>query len=232
MAVDSDEKRITSDEELDHIRAVLPQYVTGKRLIHVRSVELETNALCNVYLPLFDLAEYRGDCLAAALLHDITKQYSDGEQLLLYQKYKIPLSFEEIHSPAVFHSRTGAYFAKEHFLVNERVFGAIFNHTLGKPNMNLFEKLIFLADFIEPERTHKGCIDLRRSFYAQLAELDLQDKTAFSLLLNRTLVQAFDSTISHLLQENKVIHPDAVAARNSLIQTIQDITGRALHSDE
>ena len=213
----SNQETAFTEADLNNIRRKIPMFLSENRISHVFSVEKEARKLSDIYLPLYGMQNRLNDVLSAALLHDITKNKSTEEQLLLYQKYGIELSYEETNSPAVFHSRTGAYVAKEHFPINNCIFDAIYYHTLGKEDMTIFEKIIYLADFIEPERTQKDCVALRNYFYDSFKTTNKQSKEALVLLLDKTLIRSFDCTISYLIKENRIIHPEAVKARNFLV---------------
>ena len=94
---------------------------------------------------------------------------------------------------------------------DETVFSAIRWHTTGKAGMTLTEKLMYLADFIEPTRTFPDCVRLRGYFYSRIGE---NDKNA---VLDSTLILSFDMTVTELISSGQPIHPDTVAARNYLI---------------
>ena len=74
------------------------------------------------------------------------------------------------------------------------------------------EKLLFLADYIEPTRTFDDCIRVRKYFYEECASLPLMER------LNSTLLLAFDLTIAQLLDEKRPIHPQTVKSRNFLLK--------------
>ncbi len=95
------------------------------------------------------------DALTAGMLHDAAKCYSNEELLLKCRKKGIPIREIEECNPSLLHAKYGAYLAKERFgVTNEEVISAIACHTTGKPGMTLLEKIIFIADYIEPYRNH------------------------------------------------------------------------------
>ena len=93
-----------------------------------------------------------------------------------------------------------------------KVANAIACHTTGKENMSLMEKLLFLADYIEPTRTFDDCIRVRKHFYEECANLPPMER------LDSTLLLAFDLTIAQLLDEKRPIHPQTVKSRNFLLK--------------
>ena len=118
------------------------------------------------------------DAARAGILHDITKALNDEEQLLLCDKYDIIISGFERENPKLLHAKTGATIAREIFGENDAVYDAIWWHTTGKEDMNLLEKIIYLADYMEPNRKFDGVQTLRD----QVAEdIDLALFTALDL---------------------------------------------------
>lgn len=97
----------------------------------------------------------------AAILHDATKKLSYEEQLNLCREYGIILHHAEDRYPPILHAITGAELARRKFGVSREVAEAIRWHTTGKPDMTLLEKIIYLADGLEPNREYPGIDKLR-----------------------------------------------------------------------
>ncbi len=108
------------------------------------------------------------DAARAALLHDITKALDGPLQLTLCRQYGIILTDFSSQNAKTLHALTGAWVARRIFGENAAVFSAIESHTTGKANMNTLEKLIYVADYMEPNRDFPGVEKLRI-----LAETDL-----------------------------------------------------------
>ncbi len=104
----------------------------------------------------------------AAILHDITKRLPHAEQLLLCEKYGIMIDNVEKSEPKLLHAKTGAEIARDRFAVSEAVYGAIYWHTTGREDMTQLEKIIYLADYIEPTRHFDGLEELRDLSYSDL----------------------------------------------------------------
>ena len=185
-------------------------YVTGRRLLHTLAVERECQNLSNIYC----LDKMNTERLSvAALLHDITKDKKTEDQILLCERYGIPVSEEDKLSPKTFHAKTGAFLAREKFpsITDEITIGCIRWHTTGRASMSLPEKLLYLADYIEETRDFADCIELRKYFYSRI---DMSDKYK---LLNETIILSFDMTIRNLLDEGSIIDSETVASRNYLL---------------
>ena len=197
-----------NENDIVFLRSELNKFISGKRLTHSLAVEEEAAHLGK----LFKLSESTVNKLrVCAILHDITKEKSTEEQIALCEGFGHKVSAEDVNSPKVFHSVTGAYLAKKLYgnYVCRTVFNGIKYHTTGRENMTLFEKLVYLADYIEPTRTFDDCVKLREYFYSA-KEFTIEH-------LNATLLLSYDMTIKNLLDENKCVHSATIKARNYLI---------------
>ena len=154
----TDLKHLTPEE----LRPIALSYLKPKRMPHVLGTEQEAVRLAERYGA--DVTKAR----IAALLHDCTKKLDMDEQLALCKKYHIPLDELERKALKLLHSKTGAAIARDVFAVDDDVYSAIMYHTTGKPDMTLLEKIIYLADYIEPTRDFPGVEALRRTVYEDL----------------------------------------------------------------
>ena len=206
--------------KLRTLRRAIETYISGKRLAHTLSVEAECEALAECYGMDPDSAE---DLCTAALLHDITKEIKTDGQIELCRRFHISYDVCDLLSPKVFHARTAAALAACDFpdLVNDTICDAIRCHTTGRENMTLTDKLLYLADYIEPTRTWEDCVKLRERFYHDIRRIDARkctDPSAERLaVLDRTLILSFDMTIRALLTEGSVIAVQTIVSRNALI---------------
>ena len=129
------------------------------------------------------------DVQVAGLLHDCAKCIPNDKKIRLCQKYDIPIRDVEMRAPSLLHSKLGAYLAKTVYHVdNEEICSSILWHTTGKPEMTMMEKIIFLADYIEPMRFKARNLDLIR--YEAFTDID----HAVYLTLRDTLSYLGDNT--------------------------------------
>lgn len=130
----------------------------------------------------------------AALLHDIAKEFSPVKARMFCEQYQIPLDDYLERNIHLVHGNIGACIAREQCDIHdEDVLNAIANHTLGQRNMSTLEKIIYLADIIEPNRRpHVGLEELRK-----LAYINLNDAMRVALYSN----------IAYLNAKNKEVHP-------------------------
>lgn len=202
----------TNDETIEKIRAVLPSFIDGKRLCHTFSVEEEALTLCDIFFPCLNICEkYKSDIRAACLLHDITKYLSIKEHKEILEKYN---ECEDVinSSEGVLHAFSGAYKARELFCVNDIVFSAIYFHTTGKENMNIFEKIIFIADYIEKGRTHTECIQTREFFYKNIYKAENKME-----ILDKAILMSFQNTLSFIQSKGLKVNPLTHIARLFLL---------------
>lgn len=171
------------------------------RYEHTLSVAETARALGELY----DLPEEDCDKLyVAGLLHDITKPLTLHMHIALCKKANMPLTKDDLASPPTLHAITGAIVAKRDFpeIADDTVCHAIMRHTTGGCDMNLIDKLLYLADYIEPKRQNPVCIAAREAFYAELAVTD--DKIA---TLHRHMLSMTESTRRYILQKQFPLHP-------------------------
>ena len=138
-------------------------YLKPSRIPHVQGTEDEARRLAARWnVPEEDAAE-------AAILHDITKKLTWDEQLRLGDKYGIIWDNVERSNEKLLHARTGAALAADEFGVPEPIREAIRWHTTGKPDMTDLERVIYLADYIEPGRSgFSGLAELRQAAYEDM----------------------------------------------------------------
>ena len=110
------------------------------------------------------------DAARAALLHDITKALGGQLQLTMCHSYGTMLDKFSLKNPKTLHALTGSLVAERIFGENEAVVDAIRCHTTGKADMNLLEKIIYVADYVEPNRDFPGVEELRNLAYTDITK--------------------------------------------------------------
>ena len=153
-----DLKRLT----LEELRPIALSYLKAKRIPHVLGTEQTAKALAEKYGADVEKARF------AALLHDATKRLSMAEQLALCEHYHIALDELEQHALKLLHAKTGAALARDVFGADDEICNAILWHTTGKADMALLDKVIYLADYIEPNRDFDGVDELRKVVWEDL----------------------------------------------------------------
>jgi len=178
---------------LDKLRPVALSLLKARRIPHVLGTEETAAALARRWGADETLAR------RAALLHDCTKRLSDGENLELVRRFGVKLDPLTLEQGKLLHAPTGAAVAENLFGECPQVVSAIRWHTTGKPDMTLLEKIIYLADYIEPTRDFCDLTDLRRLAYEDL---------------DRAILTGMEMGIRDLEERGKIIHPNSLSARD------------------
>ena len=176
---------------LEELKQQVKGQLPSKRYEHTLGVVSTSEKLAMQYQVSLESAQL------AALLHDIAKYLSND---CLKEKLESANETDYLkYSPLVWHAPVGAIIAREEYHIeNLDILNAIKYHTTGRPNMTTLEKIIFLADYIEPGRTQPGVDSIR--------ELVQQD-------LNMAVAKTLADTVAYLSQKSKAdIHPDTLAA--------------------
>lgn len=140
----------------------------------------------------------------AALLHDCAKNFDQDRFLDIAREYGVTLDEFAIKEPALIHAFLGAAVAyRDYGVTDKEILDAIYYHTTARANMTALEKLVYIADMIEPGRTMPQAEELRR-----MVEENLDD----------ALIYAIDCSIKHVIKKGRLIHPDSIHARNYLVE--------------
>ena len=179
---------------LSRLRPVALSYLKHQRIPHVLGTEQEAIRLAARY------GADVGKARVAALLHDCTKRLDLEEQLALCRRYHIQLDALEEKTLKLLHAKTGAAVARDVFGVDDEIYRAIWWHTTGHAGMTLLEKVMYLADYIEPSRVFPGVEDLRRACYEDLdrgllmgLEMTIQEMTELGTPVHRATLEARDA---------------------------------------
>ncbi len=178
---------------INDINKRLHSVLTPKRFRHTQGVAEEAVRLAERYGADMEKAYYAG------LLHDCAKCYTDEEKLSMCEEYNVPLDDVLMKQPDLAHSFLGAALARAEYGVDdEDIINAICYHTTGRANMSLLEKIIYIADYIEPNREFfPGLEEIR-----QLAYTDIDRAVEYSLR----------NTIDYNTNKKRIIHPLSITA--------------------
>jgi len=153
------DRRSLPMEELEQEVVAL---LNPNRVAHVLGCRDTAVELARLY------GENEVDAARAGLLHDITKAIDGPLQLTLCAEYGIVLDTFSRRFPKTLHALTGSLVAERIFGENEQVVRAICHHTTGRADMTLLEKIIYIADYIEPNRDFPGVAEMRELAYRDL----------------------------------------------------------------
>ncbi len=201
-----------TEKDLDIIRSSLGT-LSEKRRTHILEVEKMAARIGAVYMPGRDSELI---LRAAALLHDVTKEFTADEHISVFEKFGMKPTELELAAPKTLHAMTAAALIPEKFplFADKRIISAVRWHTTGKADMSMAEKIIYLSDYIDESRKFGGCIMLRKMFW----DVDFDSMTEKEKLLHLTdvLIESFNVTLRDLIEEGKPVHPATNDARNFL----------------
>lgn len=181
--------------DYDWLREKAYAMLKPRRIPHVAGCEAEAVRLAERWGADVDTVR------TAAILHDCTKRLELPEQLLLCEKYGIITDNAEMADTKLMHAATGAAAAYAEFGVSASVRDAIRWHTTGRAGMTLEEKVVYMADYIEPTRVFDGVERLRSLAYEDL---------------DRALVLGLEMSIDDLRQGGIAPHPRTAEAAEYL----------------
>lgn len=175
------------------LRACSLSMVKAKRIRHIMGTETEAVKLARHWGA--DVEQAR----RAAILHDCTKYWSLEEHLRCCDRYGLELDEMERQSEKLLHAKSGACMAKYVFGEPDEVYSAICYHTTGRAGMTLLEQILYIADYMEPNRDFEGVERLRRLAYEDLdaavllgCEMSIADMEERGYVLHRNTLQARD----------------------------------------
>ncbi len=186
---------------IDEMRDKLKLALTEKRYNHSIGVMKTAVSLARLYGANIEKTS------VAALLHDCAKNYSKAEMFELCEKYHVELDPISQYSTGLIHGFLGAVIARELYDVNDpEIYDAIYYHTVGKPDMSLITKIIYIADGIEPNRDYDGVERIR--------------ETAFEDI-DRALILQIDSTLKSVISRGGLIHTNTIDTRNFYLKKLR-----------
>ena len=176
------------------VKSVLSEY----RFTHSLGVAKKAIELAKIYGVQEEIAKKVG------IAHDIAKEMTDEEMIEYAKANNIRIDEIETVKPSLLHGKIGADIAAKKFGFTQDMINAIKWHTTGRENMSILEKIIFMADMIEEGRNFPGVDYLR--------------ELSFNKQLDKALITSFNNTIKFVIDNDQLIHPRSVKARNYLMQ--------------
>ena len=183
------------------IEKYVRSHLSDKRWNHTVNVVSEAEKLCQMY---------GGDiekCVTAAIFHDVVKELPNEELNALVRKF----GFDEkyIDSPNLSHGKIAAALLKHEWGIDdEDIINAVSYHTTGRAGMSKTEKIVFIADAIEPTRVYNGVEAIRKATYEDL---------------DRGCLKSLTDTVEHLKEKGvSYIDEDTLRAREWFEEQIDD----------
>lgn len=166
--------------EMEKLRRAMEKELSAGRYTHTLGVAYTAASLAMAH------GEDMEKAMTAGLLHDCAKAMHGSELVAICEKGHLSMNTAERNNPtALLHAKAGAYLAEHKYSVSDGdILNAIRYHTTGRPDMSKLEKIIYIADYIEPGRK-------------QLAELEMIRRIAFQDL-DWTMEKILANTLAYL----------------------------------
>lgn len=188
------------------IKKYLKKHLTKERYHHTVGVAYTAMSMAMKYNPQPDNNEFMIKAEIAGLLHDCAKCMDNDKKIRICNKNQISYSKIEAENPYLLHGKVGAYIARKEFdILDEDILNAIIWHTTGRPDMSLLEKIIFVADYIEPSRR-------------PIHELNLIRQLAFTDI-DQAVIKILENTLKYLNEKGNPIDDMTQKTYDSYIRT-------------
>lgn len=188
------------------IKKYLKKHLTKERYHHTVGVAYTAMSMAMKYNPQPDNNEFMIKAEIAGLLHDCAKCMDNDKKIRICNKNQISYSKIEAENPYLLHGKVGAYIARKEFdILDEDILNAITWHTTGRPDMSLLEKIIFVADYIEPSRR-------------PIPELNLIRQFAFTDI-DQAVIKILENTLKYLNEKGNPIDDMTQKTYDSYIRT-------------
>ena len=206
---------IFSAEILNELRNTVGTRLTDKRYHHTLGVEkaaVKIAKSCGY--------DDTSEISAAALLHDISKEYSEAEVERIISDFNISLSESDKAAPQVIHAITAPFVILRDFpqFATDTVLSAVRKHTVADEQMSLCDEIIFVADYIEDGRTYSQCVQTRERLYQAFAASKTTDECRS--VLHIAVYTALSNTITALSNKGWHIHEKSMAAYRAISERL------------
>jgi len=181
--------------DISELTEILQKQLKPKRFRHSLGVSFVAASLAMRYKTDINKAQ------TAGLIHDIAKRNTDDTYIEFCKNNNIEINDAEYNNPGLLHAKIGAFIARDEFgITDEEILSSIICHTTGKPEMTILDKIIYIADYIEPGRKIQPNLEAIR----QQAFKDIDN--ALLMILN--------DTVDYLKTTGKVIDPNTEETYN------------------
>ena len=195
---------------IDYITKWLEENLSDKRFTHSLGCAQSAKKLAEIF------NQDENKAYLAGLIHDCAKNLDTGLSLkIINEEIKTGFDECELKNPKTHHAIVGAYLIQKEFEIDDpEIISAVRNHTIGKVNMTVFDKIIFLADKIEPNS--------RDEKYAKKI-WKLIEKNKGIIGLDLALLKCFCETIRSLVRKKLYICANTIDVYNELQQKVGEL---------
>lgn len=188
-------------KSLDELRKKLKKELDRERYQHTLGVMYTAGSLAMKYEADVNQA------MLAGLLHDCAKCIPVKKRFNLCDYYGVILNDIEMDNPALIHAKLGAVMAKDVYgVTDEVVLDAIRYHTTGRPHMTRLDKILYLADYIEPNRELPNLTSIRKLAFTDINQgllATLEGSLDYLNALNRSIDPMTEATVQFYREQNK-----------------------------
>ncbi len=177
----------------EEVKKYVKEKLSEKRFYHSQCVEERCIELAKIY------GEDEEKAKMIGIAHDVAKEMSKEEKKEFINKYKIPVTEIEENSTGLLHAKIGAKISEIEFGFTQEMQEAIANHTTGKAGMDMLSKILYIGDSTSKDRTYESA--------KKLYEMSKKD-------IEKAILECLNYTIVKCVEEEKIIHPDTIHARN------------------
>lgn len=208
---------IFDNDSIARLRALIKARLSQKRFIHTLGVEKLARHLGEVLLP-----DKVDELSVAALLHDVAKELSYDEHLELLKDSGIEYTSEDLQIKPALHSIAALPLIESEFkeYATHDVLSAVYNHTLGAPDMSVFDEIIFISDYAEEGRTYRTCIEVRNYLYDNIRKEKALCDNIRSLHI--ASLKSIASTVEALTRRNEMINTRTLLTKSYLDDIISN----------
>ena len=205
-----------TDKQIESLKFQVSEKISQKRFDHTLGVEKMAIFLGQIILP--DVVD---KLRVAALLHDISKEYSEAEHLSLAEKHDIIFTEDDMSAPAIWHSLTARAIIFDHFSenVDDDVLSSVTNHTVGSADMSIFDEIIFISDYIEEGRKYESCVCVRNQLLNALSNANTVEKRI--LALHEATISSLRNTIDDLKSRGCNYHKSTKETLDSILKIVE-----------
>ena len=199
-----------SETELEALKISVSKRMSKRRFLHTLAVEK-----CAVALGELFLKDRIPELRAAALLHDVAKELPKDVLRSLMSRSDFDFAEEDYAAEGILHSFAGAEVIKNEYpkFATKDILNSVFYHTVGRENMTLFEKIIFISDYAEETRRYESCQKVREELFSNLDKLSATEQIK---RLDKACFDAAEGTVRALIASGMHVNSRIYKTKNSL----------------
>ena len=197
-----------SDKMLSALADKVKLSLSQKRFEHVKFV-VDAAKRIGEYFPDIDPSELA----CAALLHDITKEIDTEAHLQILKENGFVITEDDMAATAILHSLSAPFAVKRDYpeFATDNVLSAVKNHTTGDFGMSVFDRIIFIADYVEDSRVYDSCVKVRDELFASLSQKNSYEEN--ELALNMAVLNSIIFTENDILKRGRTLNKRSIKTK-------------------